>query len=129
LTEIQLIAKAGESRCWKSVEKTVNHDVADKYYLVFRFTLATKLFASLSGRSEQEIRESISDDPVDLLGHLMIKAPQPSLNMRDGDAHLRGHYGSSHGRIHIPVNDDPTWALSSKHWLQALHNPSCLHSV
>jgi len=96
---------------------------------VVRLTLRPELRVGIPRWRQQQVRQPISDDAIDLLGHRAVEAPQTCLDMRDANPELRGYDGSGHRRIHITVNDYPIRARFEQHRLDSLHDACGLNSV
>ena len=101
-------ARAGRRRV-KAVElaeEGVDHRVADEVDPVLGDALAHELRDRLRARREQEVGQGIGDDPVDLLGHGPVVAPQPCLDVGEGTAGLRRHERRGERRVDVTVDHD-----------------------
>ena len=58
-------------------------------------------------RAQQEVRQVIGDDPVDLLGHAAVEAAQPGLDVSDGHEQLRGRQRTGQRGVRIAVDQEP----------------------
>ena len=48
----------------------------------------------------------VRDDPVQLLGHPAVEAPEPRLDVADGEVELRSGEGPRQGRVRVPIYKD-----------------------
>jgi len=78
-----LSENGGGSRFREALLKGVDHHVADKVDSISGDALIDQVLVGLSRGGEKEVGERIGDDPVDLLGHGAVPAPETGLDMRD----------------------------------------------
>ncbi len=78
---------------------------------------------------EQVIAELVGDDPVDLLGHRAVEAPQAGLDVRDRDAELDRDERRGERGVDVARNDHEFGTLALHHRLDSLHHTRGLHGV
>ena len=88
-----------------------------------------QVLVAVARRRQQQIREPIGDDPVDLLGHRAIEAAQAGLDVRDRDQQLRRHQRRRHRRVHVADDDDQVGPLGEADLLERDHHLRGLHRV
>lgn len=71
----------------------------------------------------------VRQDPVHLLGHPAVKAPEPRLDVRHRHVHLRRRERSREGRVRVPVDQDDLRLLFSDHLLDCSEHPAGLDAV
>ncbi len=107
----------------------VDHRVADVVDRRRVAPLGHEVSLGLGGVREEEVRHPIGEDPVDLLGHRPVEAPQPRLDVADRDAHLhRDERGGERG-VHVAGDEHHIGLLLLEHRLEALHHPGGLLGV
>src|SRR5438309_10749606 len=56
-------------------------------------------------RREEDVRELVRDDPVQLLGHRLVEGPDPGFDVGEPPFLLLRQEGPRDGRVRVPVND------------------------
>ena len=84
--------------------RRVRHHVTDHLDASLDAFGGERLARTLVG-SEQHVRHAIDFDPVPLLGHLEVAAPEACLDVCDGDAGLDGGPGSRERRVRVAVDE------------------------
>ena len=87
-SESGLLRGAQRSEAFLHRDEGVDHRVADEVDALGRDSLCAQVVARLVGVDEQVVAELVGDDPVDLLGHRAIEAPQPGLDVGHGTPSL-----------------------------------------
>ncbi len=82
-------------------DQGVDHRVADVVDPLRRMALVEQVRPRLRRVNEQEIRDRVGDDPVELLRHRPVEAAQPRLDVPDGHLQLRRRDCRRQGRVHI----------------------------
>jgi len=90
-------AKAGRARLRQCVEEAIDHHIADELNLGIRLALRPQKLSGINGRREEQIREPVSHDAVDLFRHRSITTSQTRLHMRNRYSHLRSHESGCNG--------------------------------
>lgn len=88
----------------RQLEARVEHHVADDVHAV-RDRLRLEIANGGLGRAEEERREAVGDDPVQLLRHLPVERTQPRFHVRDGDSQLRRRERAGERRVRIAVDE------------------------
>ena len=70
-------------------------------------------------RAEEEVRQVVCDDPVDLLRHMAVEASEPRFDVGDRHGDLRRRQGAGQGGVRIAVDHEPVRALEEQHVLDA----------
>src|SRR5258706_9802164 len=91
----------------QQANERVNHHVAHTMNLLRRDAFAAQIFVGVGRRREQQIRELVGYEAVDLLRHSSIPRAQAGLEVRDWDAKLGTDQSRSHRRVHIAIDHDP----------------------
>ena len=73
--------------------------------------VAAQVRGRVVGGRQQDGRELVGEDPVDLLGHRSIERAQPGLDVRDRDAPLGGDQRGGERRVDVSDHDDEVGAL------------------
>ena len=81
------------------------------------------------GRQEQQIRQPIRHDAIDLLGHGPVATAQPGLHVTDAHLELRGHERGGNGGVHVTIRQHEIRLDLDDHGLEALHHRSRLLRV
>ena len=81
-----------------------------------------QIFARAALRGEQQVRQLVGEQPVELLGHAAVAAPQTGLHVRDRDTELgRAERGGDSG-VDVPDDHDEVRSLLQQNRLQALQH-------
>ena len=70
---------------------------------------------------EQELGELVRDDPVDLLGHRAVEAPQPRLDMRVRHTELDEHERGRERRVDVAGHEREVGWIGGHDPLEPLH--------
>jgi hypothetical protein len=76
--------------------------------------------ASGEGRPEN-VRQHVGDEPVDLLGHVAVAAPEARLEVHDWKAELGGDHRAGGGRIDVADHHQPVRPVGQRHLLVGDH--------
>ncbi len=90
---------------------------------------ARRLSSRLGRVQEEQLGEVIGDDPVDLLRHRAVEAPQPGLDVADRDPEPGRAERRGEGRVDVAGNQDEVRSLVAKHRLQPLEHARGLLAV
>ena len=107
----------------------VDHRVADEVHPVLGDPLGPQVLDRLIAVEEEMLGEDIGDDPVDLLGHRPIEAPQPRLYVGNGDQRLRRCQRRGERRVDVAGDEDQIGFLLGEYGLQPLHHQGGLLGV
>jgi hypothetical protein len=110
-------------------EQAVDHDIADEVDDVLPVALPSQVVDGVRGRCEQEVAESVGDDPVHLLRHGPVAAAQAGLDVRDQRTGLGGHERTRDGGVDVPDDDDDVRLHLLHDWFEGRHDPRRLHGV
>jgi hypothetical protein len=133
----QVVARLdAQARCGRSSAKprldgheAVDHRVAHEVHALVLDPLAAQVLDRLVAVQEQHVRELVGDDPVDLLGHAAVEAPEPRLEVGDRQAHLGRDERHRQRRVHVARNDDQVGPLLLEDRLDPLHHARRLNGV
>src|SRR5258708_25216960 len=89
-------------------------------------TLSAKILYGCFCRAEQDARNMIRRDSIDLFGHPSIKTAKARLQMSNLDMQLCGAQSSRQGGIRISVNHYDIWLFCEKHLLDLAQHCPCL---
>jgi hypothetical protein len=84
-------------------DERVDHRVADEVHGRVGPALARQVAEGLGRGGEQQVAELVGQPPVDLLGHGVVEAAQPGLDVRERDAELGARQGGADGGVHVAV--------------------------
>ena len=110
------VAAAGEPHLARHVRRldrgadqleAVDHDVADAADPGLGHALGKQVLVGVGRRRPQHVREDVGDEPVHLLRHRPVAAPETGLEMDDGNAELRPDQGTGGGRIDVADGNEP----------------------
>ena len=88
----------------RELHRRVRHHVTDHLDSSLDALGGERLARTLVGR-EQHVRQAVDLDPVALLGHLEVAAPEARLDVRDGNACLDRRPGSGERRVRVAVDE------------------------
>ena len=88
-----------------------------------------QVVARLRRVDEEELRELVGDDPVDLLRHRPVERAQAGFDVPDRDEELRSGQGGGHRRVHVAGDEDDVGLGLQQDRLEALHDRSGLLRV
>lgn len=111
------------------LEQGVDHRVADEVDLVGVGALVAQVADRVGARREEQVRELVGDEAVDLLGHRHVEGAQAGLDVGEGDAELARHEGSGHGGVDVAVDDDEVGAALGEELLEGDHHLGRLGAV
>ena len=108
----------------------VDHRVPDEVDALGLDALPTQVLDRIVRVGEQMVGELVRDDPVDLLRHRAIEAPQARLDVRVGDAELDEHERCSQRRVDVTRDEREVRWVSGDDRLEPLHRrvPSARHA-
>ncbi len=125
----EIIERAGALRLLEVEQERIDHDVADEKDPLGPHSLAQQIRLRFRRGRETVAREDIGDHAVDLLGHREIEAPEPRLDVGDGDERLRRDERACQGRVHVPDDDDEIGTLARDDRFERDHDPRGLLRV
>jgi hypothetical protein len=115
-------AEPGTDRCGVEAvqrgEEAVDHRVADEVHLRGVDALGGQVGERVRRGGEEDVRQGVGDDPVDLLGHLPVEGAQPSLHVRGRHVQLGADEDRGQRRVDVAVDDDQRRPLLRHHVLQ-----------
>src|SRR5205809_4632301 len=76
-----------------------------------RHVLLSQVLLRRRGRREEQVRQLVRDDPVDLLRHRLVERPDAGLDVREGTVLFSGEKGPGDGRVRVAVDDDEVSVL------------------
>jgi hypothetical protein len=88
--------------------------------------LREQILVGVGRRGPQHVGEDVGDEPVQLLGHRPVAAPQARLEMDDGDSELASDHRAGRGRVDVADDDDPVGPVGERHLLIGDHHPAGL---
>jgi hypothetical protein len=83
----------------------------------------TQVVDGLGAVQEEQLGETVGDDPVHLLRHGQVEAAQAGLDVGDRDSHLHRDEHRRQGRVDVAGDDHQVGGLLGQHRLQPLHRP------
>jgi len=105
LFEAEASVCVAESSLGEVFEEGVDHDVADETELVLGDALAAEVVDAALLGDEEQVGEGVGEEAVDLLGHSAVEAPEPGLDVNDGDLELHGGEGAGDGAVDVAEDD------------------------
>src|SRR5438445_596657 len=79
--------------------------------------------------TEEERREVVRHDPVDLLRHGSVEGPEARLDVPERPAHLRGDERAREGRVRVSVHEDQVGLLALEDVFKPAHHLGGLAGV
>jgi hypothetical protein len=101
----------------------VDHRVAHERKARLLHSLRAQVLHSLVAVQEAERRDQVGADPVRLLRHRPVEAPQAGLQVGDGDSKLRRAERRAERGVDVPRHDHQVGALRPQHRLESLQHP------
>ncbi len=86
-------------------DERVDHRVADEADPVGRHPLVREVGLGLGRVREEQVGDLIDQDPVDLLRHRPVEAPQPGLDVGERDAQVGAGESGGKGRVDVAGDD------------------------
>jgi hypothetical protein len=102
-------------------EQGVDHHVAHEVHLARRDALAGQVLVAGWLRGEEEVRDRVGQDAIDLLRHAPIEATQSRLHVRDRPPELHGGE-ARHRRVHVTHHQHHVGTDTLHDRLQAGHD-------
>lgn len=103
-------------------QERVDHDVAHEVDPPGRDPFLLQVVVRVARRRQEDVGEAVRHEPVDLLGHREVARAEPGLDVRDGNARLRGNEGRRERGVHVSHDDDDVRALFPEHLLELHHH-------
>ena len=100
----------------------VDHRVADELHPRLLHSLRAQVLHRLVAVQEAQRRDQVGADPVRLLGHRAVEAPQAGLQVGDRDSQLRRAERRAEGRVDVARHDHQVGTLCPQHRLESLHH-------
>jgi hypothetical protein len=91
--------------------------------------LPGEILVRIGGRRQQQVRDLIGYDAIDLLRHGAVEAAQACLDVRDGDEQLGRDQRRGHGRVHVTDNRYQVGAIRETDLFEFHHHPRGLDGV
>ena len=107
---------------WQQSHERVNHDVAHQVHPLGRNPLRTEVVNAVPGWREEQVRQPVGDDAVDLLRHRPVAAPEARLDVRDLEAELGGDERGCDRGVDVAVDEHHGGRGAEAHLLKALHD-------
>ena len=104
----------------------VDHRVTNKMDPRRVDPLSLEVGGRLGAVGEEQRRQAVGEDAVDLLRHGPIKRPQSRLHVRDRDAELCGRQGDRQGRVDIAACAHKVRSPFEQHLLERDESATCL---
>ena len=104
------------------------HDVADDVHTC-RDALTLEMTRGGLAGTEQQIRQVIGEDAVDLLGHRSVEGTEPGLDVGYRDFQLRRRQRAGECRIGVAVDQHAVRPLLGDHFLDRNQHAGGLHAV
>ena len=111
------------------VQQGVDHRVADEVDAVGGDPFAFEVDDPFRRRDEKQIREEVGDAPVDFLGHRVVEAAKPGLDVGHRDQELGRHQRRRERRVDVPVDDDQRRPGLREQRLDPDQHRGCLRGV
>src|SRR2546427_7689382 len=92
------------------LDQRVDHAVPDDVD-ARRHVLLSKVLPRGGRRREEDVRELVRDDPIQLLGHRLVEGPDPGFDMGQPPFLLLREESTRDGRVRVPVDDDEVRVL------------------
>jgi hypothetical protein len=80
-------------------------------------------------RREQQIRDLIGEDAIDLFRHRAVETAQARFHVYYGHAFLDRDERAGERRVHVADDEHGRWPLAIEHGLEAPHDLGGLHGV
>jgi hypothetical protein len=89
----------------------------------FADPLGGEIGHSSRGRRKGPAGQVVGDEPVDLLGHPSVEAPQARLDVGDRQVQLGRSQGSGQRRVRVAIDEHRVGALGQEDWLEGDEHP------
>jgi hypothetical protein len=103
-------------------DQRVDHRVADVVDRLCGAAFREQVVARLRRVDEQELRDLVGDDPVDLLRHCPVERAQSRLDVPDRELQLGGRQRRSKRRVHVAGDEHDVRLGLDQHRLEPLHH-------
>jgi hypothetical protein len=110
-------------------EEAVDHHVTDHLHALAGNPFAAEVIDRIGRGGEQDVRELIGDDAVDLLGHRAIERAEARLHVREPDPALGRDQRGGDRRVHVTDRQDQVRSLAATDLLEGHHHPGDLLGV
>jgi hypothetical protein len=128
-TEPELLGDPKRAKPRLEAAERVDHRVPDEVDALGLDSLPTKVLHRVLRVGEQMVGELVRDDPVHLLGHRAIEAPQAGLDVPVGDTELDEHERRSQRRVDVTRDERDVRRFGGDDRLEPFHDPSRLFRV
>ena len=88
----------------KELNQSVYHYIADEKHLFLGNAFARKVFIAIGGWSEEQVRELVGNEAVDLFGHSAIKGAQACLDMSHANVKFGTYQCRRYSRIYVAID-------------------------
>ena len=127
--ELEPLLDTALPRARQGREQGIDHHVPDEMHPRRIDPFLAQVLVAVSRRREEQVREPVGEYPVDLLGHGPVARAEPGFDVRDRDAHLRGHQGDGKGTVHVAGHHHHVGPLAREDRLDLDHHPGGLLRV
>src|SRR5205814_7462188 len=104
---------------WKVTEDRVDHRVAHEMHAPGIDSFAEEVLHRALTVREEESARMVRETSVRLFRHRFVEAPQPGLDVRDGDLQPRRRKGSGQRRVDVARDDDQRRLVLDEYALDA----------
>ena len=98
------------------LEERIDHAVADDVNPLGH-VLPPQILSRGGGRREEQVRQLVRDDPVDLLGHRLIERPDARFDVRKRTIEFAREERARDGRVRVAVDDHEVRLLRDRRHL------------
>ncbi len=127
--ELELLSDPECAKARLEAAERVDHRVPHEVDALGLDSLSPKVLHRVLRVGEQKVGELVRDDPVHLLGHRAIEAPQARLDVPIGDTELDQHERRSQRRVDVTRDEREVRRISRDDRLEPFHDPSRLFRV
>src|SRR5215471_2186527 len=113
----------------KKADERIDHHIADEVNSRLRNAFAEQVLVAVFGRSEEEIRQTIGEQAVDLLGHRVVARTESGFDVAYRYSELRADEGGGQSGVHIAVDEDEMGLTLDHDRLECGHDSGCLLAV
>ena len=107
------------SICWS---RRIDHGVADEVDLLGGDTFVPQILVGHGVGCEQEIRNRVRAEAVDLFRHGHVARAQSGFDVSDADAEFLGGEGAGNRRVHVSHDDHPIRTMFQARRLERHHD-------